>query len=95
MMLQRPSNYSKEWNGQLSDSHSGRETYALAIQWLKGCFKRISSKNRDNQMVRSWSVSVGQEYVELLGSRQPMVLMILACLKLSETRIPTRNTLGG
>src|SRR5882724_2356485 len=45
---------------------------------LKECFKRISSKDRDNGMVLSWSISVGQEYVELLGSRQTMALVILA-----------------
>lgn len=55
-----------------------RETYALAIQGVKYCFKLISSKDRDNGMVLSWPVSVSKDYVALLSSRQQMALVILA-----------------
>lgn len=50
----------------------------VTIQGLKECFKRISSKDRDNGMVLNWPISVDQGYIKLLGSRQPMALVILA-----------------
>lgn len=65
-------------NQLVSRLDSERDTYSLAIQGLKECFKRISSKDRDKGMVLSWPISVSQEYIAFLRSRQPMALVILA-----------------
>ncbi|KFZ19963.1 hypothetical protein V502_03422 [Pseudogymnoascus sp. VKM F-4520 (FW-2644)] len=68
----------KDRNQLMSRSDSERHTYTLAIQGLEECFKLISSKDRDNGMVLSWPISVSQEYIAFLRSRQQMALVILA-----------------
>lgn len=55
-----------------------RITYTRAIQGLRECFRLISSKDRTNGMVFRWPITVSQEYIALLGSRQQMALVILA-----------------
>lgn len=65
-------------NRLMSRSDSERHTYTLAIQGLKECFKLISPKDQDNGMVLSWPISVSQEYIAFLRSRQQMALVILA-----------------
>lgn len=65
-------------NQLMSRSDSDRHTYTLAINGLKGCFKLVWSKERDNGMVFSWPISVGQEYIAFLRSHQQMALVILA-----------------
>jgi hypothetical protein len=67
-----------EEQNELSSSRSERDIYTLAIQGVKDCFKLTSSNDRDNGMVLSWPISVSQEYIALLGSRQQMALVILA-----------------
>ncbi|OBT69394.1 hypothetical protein VE03_01135 [Pseudogymnoascus sp. 23342-1-I1] len=65
-------------NQLTAKSESERETYALAIQGLKKCFRVISSKDRYNGMVFQWPISVSKEYIALLRSREQMALVILA-----------------
>jgi hypothetical protein len=60
------------------DADCNRETYSLAIQALKECFKRASSKEGDDGMVLSWPIMVGPDYIALLASRRPLALVILA-----------------
>jgi hypothetical protein len=70
----------EERNQLSSNEYSDADTYARAIQELKVYFKLLSSKDldRDHGMVLSWPISVGREYIALLGSRQQMALVILA-----------------
>lgn len=65
-------------NQQLSEPGPSRETYVLAIRTVKECFKAITRKTYDRGMLFSWPITVSQDYLELLGSRQPMALVILA-----------------
>ena len=65
-------------NERVAKSGSERQTYTLAIQGLKNCFKLVSSEERNNGMVFGWPVSVSQEYIALLRSREQMALVILA-----------------
>ncbi|KFY88171.1 hypothetical protein V498_06885 [Pseudogymnoascus sp. VKM F-4517 (FW-2822)] len=68
----------EDQNQLTSKSDLERNTYALAIQGLKKCFKLISSEERNNGMVFHWPISVTQEYIAFLRSRQQMALVILA-----------------
>ncbi|OBT79995.1 hypothetical protein VF21_01163 [Pseudogymnoascus sp. 05NY08] len=65
-------------NQLMSRSESDRHIYTIAIQGLEGCFKLVSSKERDNGMVFSWPIAVSQEYIAFLRSHQQMALVILA-----------------
>ncbi|KAE9364761.1 hypothetical protein N431DRAFT_421945 [Stipitochalara longipes BDJ] len=68
-----------EERNQLSSKEGfERDTYARAIRGVKGCFEQLWLKDRDNGMVLSWPISVSQEYITLLASRQQMALVILA-----------------
>ncbi|CZR52466.1 uncharacterized protein PAC_02343 [Phialocephala subalpina] len=75
----------EERNRHLSKPASDTEAYNMAIQGLKDSFKVISSSNdpgtrlnRDDGMVLGWPITCNQEYIALLGSRQPLALVILA-----------------
>lgn len=57
---------------------SERQTYTRAIQGLKECFMLISSKDRNNGMALGWPITVSQDYIAFLRSRQQMALVILA-----------------
>jgi hypothetical protein len=65
-------------NQLTAKSDAERHTYVLAIQGLKKCFMFASSKERDDGMVFHWPISVSQEYIAFLRSRQQMALVILA-----------------
>lgn len=65
-------------NQLMSRSDSEKHTYTIAIQGLKEAFMVIASKDRDNGMVFKWPMSVDQDYIPSLRSRQQMALVILA-----------------
>lgn len=70
----------RERNELLLNHQSGRdkEAYTLAIDGLADCFQLISPQNAHKGTVLKWPIIVRQEFLALLGERQPMALVILA-----------------
>ncbi|KUJ12578.1 uncharacterized protein LY89DRAFT_673533 [Mollisia scopiformis] len=67
-----------EERAQTLSTPEQKEAYIIAIQDLKEAFNLRSAVRYEKSMSFRWPVTVNQEYVALLGLREPMALVVLA-----------------
>ncbi|KAK9372449.1 uncharacterized protein V1513DRAFT_460580 [Lipomyces chichibuensis] len=69
--------YLDEVNNDNSESEA-KETYCSTIRILREVFEDFYTRRQQVRSAMAWPITVPQEYIALLWSRQPMALVILA-----------------